>query len=408
MLNTASDLLNAAFENDASPLWTSDDTLVLLNPRLPPAQREALLAAQAPMPFLPAHVWLTTSGSGGVKWVALSKQALLRSAEAVNAHLGSTAADRWALALPSFHVGGLGVLARGFLSGAPVARYADDRGEPRWNAPAFHAFLRNNRCTLTTLVPTQLHDLVQAGLQSPPALRALVVGGGALAPDLYGRARARGWPVLPSYGLSECCSQVATASLSSLAGDNAADNPPLVLLSHVEAQVGEEGRIALRSASLLTGYGLVEEGPGRVPRFADPKSASGWFVTEDRGRVDGDVLAMLGRTSDFVKIGGESVDVARLQRLWDTLSPPPNLMGETVLIAAPDTRLGAAIHLVAAASGPNAQAALEQAITRFNQQVLPFERVQHWHQVERLPRSPLGKLLRTDLLRLLGFGTSLN
>ncbi len=386
----------------APSLWTSGDTHVLLNPRLPPARRTALLAAQAALPHLPAHVWLTTSGSGGVKWVALSTHALLQSAAAVNAHLGSVKTDRWALALPTFHVGGLGVLARGFLSGAPVVRWADDAGEPRWSALLFHAFLTSHQCTLTTLVPTQLHDLVQAGLPSPPALRAVVIGGGALAPDLGRRARALGWPVLPSYGLSECCSQVATAPLSSLAEIDLDTDPPLVLLSHIAARVGDDGRIALRSPSLLSGYGLLGEAGSSAPRFVDPKT-DGWFLSEDRGRLAGNALTVLGRIGDFVKIGGESVDVARLQQLWDALRPSSDAQ-ETVLIAAPDPRLGAAIHLVTAGKW-DTQAALEQAVAAFNRQALPFERVQQWHQVPQLPRSPLGKLLRTDLLHLLGLQT---
>ena len=42
-----------------------------------------------------------------------------------------------------------------------------------------------------------------------------MTGGGALDPSLYKQARDLGWPLLPSYGLTECGSQVATASLSS-------------------------------------------------------------------------------------------------------------------------------------------------------------------------------------------------
>ena len=36
-------------------------------------------------------------------------------------------------------------------------------------------------------------------------------GGGAVSDELYRDARALGWRVLPSYGMTECCSQVATA-----------------------------------------------------------------------------------------------------------------------------------------------------------------------------------------------------
>ena len=64
----------------------------------------------------------------------------------------------------------------------------------------------------SSLVPAQVLDLVRAGLRPPPVLRAIVVGGGAISAELYRDARALGWPVLPSYGMTECCSQIATAT----------------------------------------------------------------------------------------------------------------------------------------------------------------------------------------------------
>ena len=364
-------------------VWDTDDTEILLNRRMPEDTRALLLNAQAALPPLTAHVWLTTSGSSGLKWVALSKAALLASAHAVNTHLEATRADSWALPLPLFHVGGLGILARAHLSGAKVHHW----GEAKWEAPVFHAFLTDTGAALTSLVPTQLHDLVQTGLPCPPTLRAAVIGGGALSDALGRAARALGWPALPSYGLSECCSQVATAAVES-GRDEWADSPPLLLLPHIKARADADGRLQISSPSLLTGYGLVDA--DGTARFVDPKEG-GWFLTEDRGSVTGSVLTIAGRLGDFVKIGGESVDVARLNRLWERQNIP-----ESVLIAVPDPRLGAAIHL--AAAGGIDCSPLMKAIDAYNAAVLPFERVQQTHRLTAIPRSPLGKLLRTALL----------
>ncbi len=374
---------------DLTRIWDTDDIEVLLNPRMPEETRARLLAAQASLPTLTAHVWLTTSGSSGLKWVALSKAALLASAAAVNTHLETRRADSWALPLPLFHVGGLGILARAHLSGATVHQWGG--GEAKWEAQAFLAFLTDTGAALTSLVPTQLHDLVQTGLPCSPTLRAAVIGGGALNIELARAARALGWPALPSYGLSECCSQVATARPVPPALME--DDPPLILLPHVTARADGDGRLQIESPALLTGYGLI--GDDGAARFVDPKE-SGWFLTEDRGSVTGNVLTIAGRLGDFVKIGGESVDVARLSRLWERQNIP-----ESVLVAVPDTRLGAAIHL--AAAGDISEAALAEAVRAYNAEVLPFERVQRQHRVASIPRSPLGKLLRTALLTLLGY-----
>ena len=246
-------------------------------------------------------------------------------------------------------MGGLGILARAHLSGARVHQW----DEAKWEARAFQAFLTETGAALTSLVPTQLHDLVQTGLPCPATLRAAVIGGGALSNELGRAARALGWPALPSYGLSECCSQVATAAVDSGAGEWA-DSPPLLLLPHVSARADADGRIQIQSPALLTGYGLVDA--DGTARFVDPKE-NGWFLTEDRGSVTGNVLTIAGRLGDFVKIGGESVDVARLNRLWERQG-----LAESVLIAVPDARLGAAIHL--AATGDMSETALMDAVPR--------------------------------------------
>lgn len=340
--------------------WMSGESHVLLNPRMP-AEEQARLRSF--VTGLPGHIWLATSGTtGALKLTALSKEAMLASAAAVNRHLGATAGDMWCSVLPSFHVGGLGILARAFLSGARVVRMP-------WNA---RAFASEGEMTLASLVPAQVSDLVGLRLRSPAKLRAVVVGGGALPDALYRDARALGWPLLPSYGMTETCSQVATATLAS---------PELVLLDHVEARTDLDGRLAFRGASLLTGYG-TEHG------LIDPK-AGGWFFTEDLGMLDGGILRVQGRRGDFVKIGGESVDLARLDAILASIA------GEhAAVIAVPDARLGQVIHLAADASVD-----AERVASAFNAGVHPFERARAVHRVVRIPRSPLGKLLRQELFQ---------
>ena len=338
--------------------WTSAQSHVLLNPRMP---AEDQLRLRSYVTDLPGHLWLATSGTtGALKLTALSKEAMLASAAAVNRRLQSTASDVWCCVLPEFHVGGLGIFARAFLSGTRVTRM-------RWDA---REFAGNREMTLASLVPAQVRDLVESQLPSPPELRAIVVGGGALALSLYDEARALGWPVLPSYGLTETCSQVATAGL---------DAPALVVLDHVQVRTEPDGRVALRGSSLLTGYG-TERG------FVDPK-IDGWFITEDLGSLEGDILRIEGRRGDFVKIGGESVELARLDAVLVAIAGR-----HAAVIAVADARLGHVIHLVVdALLDPDAVA------SAFNARVHPFERARAVHRVAEIPRSPLGKLRRHEL-----------
>jgi O-succinylbenzoic acid--CoA ligase len=339
--------------------WQTDESHLLLNPRMPEEERRTL---QSFVTELPGHLWLATSGTtGALKLTALSKKAMLASAAAVNRHLESDASDVWLNVLPTFHVGGLGIHARAFLSGARVITAEWD---PR-------DFATQQEVTLSSLVSAQVRDLVEERLHPPQQLRAVVVGGGAVDLALYNQARELGWPVLPSYGMTETGSQVATATLAS---------PELVLLGHVEARTEEDGRLAFRGQSLLTGYGTASG-------FFDPKTDDGWFTTEDLGTVERGVLKIQGRRGDFIKIGGESIDLARLDAILATVAGP-----EAAVIAVPDARLGHVIHL--AITNVLDAATVKAA---FDSRVHPFERARSVHMVAEIPRSPLGKLLRKKL-----------
>lgn len=353
--------------------WQSAGNDVLLNPRLPEAERLKLEELAAAAPPLENHVFVASSGtSGSLKLVALSKSAILAAAAAVNQHLGATRSDDWCCVLPTFHVGGIGIHARAYLSGARVVSM-------QWDPHAFARTCAEERIALSALVPAQVHDLVKANLHAPDSLRAIVIGGAAFAHERYVEARALGWPVLPSYGMSECCSQVATAL---------GESPELILLQHIDARTEDDGRIAIRSSALLTGYCLYDERGNAV--FSDPKS-DGWFITEDLGEVDGRVLSVVGRRGEFVKIGGESVDLKRLDAIVESVLRETG--GDAAVFAAPDERLG---HVIVLAATVDA----ERIGSLFNQRVLPFEKARRTLEVAAIPRSSLGKLLRSRLLAI--------
>src|SRR5215212_2067142 len=152
--------------------FSSDETHLLLNPRLPESERLDLERLAAESPALRAHVWIGTSGTtGAMRLVALSKTAILASAAAVNQHLDATASDIWLSVLPNFHVGGLGIHARAMLTRSRVIALD-------WDARQFFRTVAAQNVTLSALVPAQVRDLVSLGTQAPASMRAIVVGGG--------------------------------------------------------------------------------------------------------------------------------------------------------------------------------------------------------------------------------------
>jgi len=369
--------MGATFLNN---FWDTQTVEVLLNPRINPGERKRYtrLLKQA---GLKAHLWLATSGTtAGLKFVALSKEAIFSSATSVNTHFNVTKKDIWINVLPTFHVGGLGILARGIQSGASVVDlYAENK---RWNPLTYIEAVRGSHATLSALVPTHVYDLVSHNLRAPHSLRAVIVGGGALDRSLLQEASVLGWPLHQSYGLTECSSQVATCQQS--------DSIHAKILDHVELCVDEKGFIRLRSPSLLTCYAMQKDG---AMVFQDPKQ-QGWFYTDDMGERKGDCLAVFGRGADFLKVGGESVSLQKAQRDLDLLKKQFNLKQDMVVTSKSDARLGSVVVLVSEGEKKAVGALIEE----YNARVLPYERIHEMFFVQKIPRNAMNKPVR-DLLR---------
>jgi O-succinylbenzoic acid--CoA ligase len=389
-----------ATEKDLKSIdWESSTTEILLNPRWPENELRRLRQLTENY-FQPAHVWVASSGSSAsstrsVKLMALPRSAFLASARAVNQHLHSHRDDIWAQVLPRFHVGGLGIEARAFLSGAKVvnALAPAKEGGGQWSATYFLEICQQWKVSLSALVPTQIFDLVSLGVSAPPSLRAIVVGGAALSDELYHQALDLGWPLLPSYGLTETCSQVATASLEGLAKRDRR----LHLLEHVRARTNDAGFLEFSGGSLLTGYAQWCEGQ---EIFVDPKT-SGWLSTQDRGEIAGQFLLPLGRDSEFVKISGEGVNLSRLNEtlmsvVQKVFPSAVDVVREVVVIAVPEARTENRIDLVVGTERLSA-ADILQICQQYNSLVAPYEKISRQHFVNEIPRSSLGKVLWAQL-----------
>lgn len=369
----------------------SNENLLLINPRLSPEMQKSynLLAAQCfEQENLKSHIAILTSGSTaedeqGPKMVFLSKQAILNSAEAVNSHLEVSKSDRWLNILPCFHVGGLGVIARGLLSSSEVI----SMNELNWNAIEFAQAVEKEQISLTSMVPTQVYDLVKENIQSPSSLRAVIVGGGVLSEELYLSARKLGWPLLPSYGMTETCSQIATASLKTLLEFKF---PEPTILKHAKIKISEDGRLQVFCSSLLTFYAQKIQEEIKIWSAVD---SDGWFSTEDIAEKTDTSFRILGRGTDYIKVGGEAVNMNRQRKIFERhlLSICPDAMNDLALGNVFDVRLGNQIALFQTEMVRDE--IVLKVIDAYNFQALPFERIKIKYKVSKIPKTELGKVL---------------
>jgi len=336
--------------------------------------------------------------------VVLTRQALRASAVAVNSRLGAHAEDVWGLCLPEFHVGGLAIRERAALVGGARVVELCPAG---WNPSAVMSKLQEAKVSLLSLVPTQLHDLVGLGAPAPSSLRWVLIGGDRLSPELAQASRALGWPILPSYGMTEAASTIAVA--------RSPNEHELVVLPHVEVRSTATGFLQLRSAALFeASYRLSDE-----QRLAPDEE--GWFTAADLVEIVGAgglgagevVLRVRGRGEDAVKINAELVSLSHLRELWGEVLGVSGALGSsavgsgergslqlgTWLTWLPDARRGAEIVLVVESA--DLRDLVQPALASWNSRVLPYERVERIFVLPKFPRSELGKIQDARLRELL-------
>ena len=340
--------------------------IALLHAKLAPAElaRQRALVMAAALPEDTAAILFTSGSTGTARGVVISRRAVDAACTASAANLGWREGDRWLLALSTAHAGGLAVVARCTAADVPIELLERDADLAAALA----------RCTLASLVPAQLVQLLaDPAWRSPPALRAVLLGGAAAPPALLVEAAARGVPVLATYGLTETFGQVATAPL-----DRAGDpHAPLVVLLGVVLVAGTREmpeRILVAGDTLATCY-------------LDGTPIAPTFVTSDLGFVEAGAVHVVGRVDAVIISGGENVHPLQIEGV---LAETPGVRAACAFGVA-DARWG---QIVGAAIVVARPFDLDAAAAHWHAHLPPHARPRQLAIVESLPRLPGGKIDR--------------
>jgi O-succinylbenzoic acid--CoA ligase len=219
--------------------------------------------------------------------------------------------------------------------------------------------------TLVSLVPTMLARLLDAGLQRPPRLRAMLLGGAPADPALLLRARAAGVPVAQTYGLTEACSQVTVSE----PGEAGTAGWPL---PGTDVRIAEDGEIVVRGPTVAGGHPLRTGDLGRL---------------DERGR-----LTVIGRKADTIVSGGENVAPAEVEAVL--LAHPA--VAEAGVFGRADADWGEAVTArvvlrLGAAATP------DELTAWCRERLAGFQVPKAVELAAALPRTASGKLLRREL-----------
>ncbi len=303
----------------------------------------------------PLAVLFTSGSTGSPRAVELSRAAFLTAAAASSARLAWQDDDRWLCCLPIAHVGGLSIVTRCLIARRAVVLVS------RFEPAAVVEAIDRHAVTLVSLVPAMLSRLLrlEPRWNPPPSLRAVLLGGSSASEAIWEEAERRGIPLRATYGLTETCSQVATAKASA--------PRDLVPLDGIDVRIKD---------------GFIQVGgPG------------GYVRTGDLGRLRPDgVLEVLGRADDLIITGGENVAPGEIETVLET---HPQI-SRAVVFGLPDAEWGqiVAAALVAAGSPPADADLRNWCDGRF----ASFRRPRRIAWLEALPETPAGKVDRQAVM----------
>jgi O-succinylbenzoic acid--CoA ligase len=377
-------------EQAAAAAREAGGTPIASTAALTEAPRARTSPRELPASDVPLALLYTSGTTGPPKGAVLTSDAFFWSAVGSATHLGTAREERWLACLPLCHVGGLSILVRATLFGATVVLH--ERFDPERAADA----LDKGDISIASFVPTMLRRVLEArdGTPPPPALRALLVGGAACPPALLRRAWECGLRALPTYGLTEACSQVATLPPGEVGRrDDVAGRPiPGMELVIRDAEgrdqpAGTAGEICVRGRALMAGY------------HADPEATAaalrgGWLHTGDLGVLGPDgFLRVLDRRSDLVVSGGENVYPAEVEAVLERHPA----VSEAAVTGEPDPDLGRRV-VAWVVPGDAAQPPDLAGLQRHcRARLASYKAPRALHVVTALPRSASGKLLRREL-----------
>ncbi len=363
--------------NRAEAVRAIDESVHRLTPSLElPDGPTPLLDASRPEST--ALLCYTSGTTGRPKGAVLSHANCLASAEALRLAWRWTEADRLLLALPLFHIHGLGVGLHGtlFSGGSAVL------------LPAFHpeqilAGIEAHQASLFFGVPTMYQRLAgHPKARALAALRLCVSGSAPLPAALHEEIeRVSGQRVLERYGMTE--------TLMLVSNPHQAERRPGSVgwpLPGVELRlVGDPAEIQVRGPTVFDGYWE------RPEANAAALTEDGWFRTGDLGAIDPDgYVQIVGRAKEFIISGGYNVYPREVE---DALRAHPQIEDVSV-VGEPSKEWGERVVAYAVLSAP---LELDRLRVDLGDALAPFKHPRALHRVDALPRNALGKVQKHRL-----------
>lgn len=240
-----------------------------------------------------ATIIFTSGSTGKPKGILHTVGNFIYSALGSIKHFNMESEEVSLLSLPLYHVGGLLIPFRSFLSGGMLVI-------PQEISKVGSA-IRSNKPQFVSLVSTQLIRLINKDIMIPRLrqIKAIIVGGGPLPKWVLEFCQEKNIPINLTYGMTESTAQVTAINPGEMPNSHQCVGKPL---PYREIKLSSDHEIMIRGKTLFKGF---ISGNSDIIR---PFDEGGWYKTSDIGRYTENGEIEIIERKDLVFIsGGENI-----------------------------------------------------------------------------------------------------
>ncbi len=328
-----------------------------------------------------------TSGSASEpKCVELTFKNLIYSARNVNNLIDASNKSIWLASLPFYHIGGFSIIIRALISGSTIIL------PDALSAASIAESVKKYSPDFLSLVPTTLKIILADKGNIFRKVKTVFLGGSAIGDELVADVVKLKLPVIIVYGSTETSSMVTAAMFDDYkrfpraAGKPIGENRILILGKKGKLlSRGKTGDVVVSSAAAAKGYFNNRE-------LTKLFFASGGYLTNDVGYVNKEGLLFIKRRKDNVIIsGGENIDLDALKK--ETLKLKS--VSEVYLFGLPDKKWGTALTAAIVSDDE------EKCKFEISKKFKGIKKPKKVYFVKELPKSELGKVIKSELLKML-------
>jgi len=358
-----------------------------------------------------AGLYYTGGTTGRAKGVMLSHKNIVSNAFNTLVATGYNQRDTWLHAAPMFHLADVGSTFAITMVGARHVFI------PMFNPVHVLEAIQNEKVTCTILVPT----MVNAVLNHPDAekydlssIKRLIYGASPMPLQVLKKGLQKWGQIFSQgYGMTETAPLLTgldtwehivdgtpeqVRRLNSVGKEALGVEVRVVNAEDEDVQPGEIGEIVARGPNIMLGY-------WRMPEATSAAIVDGWMHTGDLATVDEEnYIYIVDRSKDMIISGGENVYSVEVE---NALYTHPAVL-ECAVIGIPHDTWGEAVHAVVVCK-PGMSVTEEELLAHARVQIAGYKVPRSVEfQLEALPKSGAGKILKRDLREKYWAGKSKN